>query len=639
MVKFSNCIAIVLFFCLAVFSSTLFADVVVYKNGERVEGKVTELLTSYVAVETQLGMVYIPLYQVKFLIFKQIATPEVGKVSIYGRRFDAYVAQVEQGYVVLNTMFGKVRIKSLDSVDYLSFEPVSFLEGKKSAGFSVEISIADQYSVITSLGDVFTGTVLKYTDTTLILIDKMQNEYHFNYDFVENIYLPYNKATSYDLFILKTGRKLYGKMRDVVSGKVEISGDWGKVLVDRNEILFTTLKTSEKTETEKEISLNSLFYDKDNTATLVVKHPIKVDNKEIKLIKVYPSEVVDPRTGVTFVFVPGGIFKMGADPSWEKVDQDELPTRNVYVSGFYISKYPITVKQYLDFLRAGQNQNVALGKGITPVEQTYLGTKIRVSFSADNGSLSFPITGINWVSAKAYCEWAGYQLPTEAQWEKAARGVDGRMYPWGNSKPTKYNDGKLDYDVKAFEATDISPYGVVNMFGLPIEYCQDYYDPNAYKKLPAENPVNLSGNLVVGRTGAILNRITDRISVNPSEIRNDFTFRVVVDADSIFKVISSPLNNKLFGVTWFSVNERVKKEYNVKSDGLYVAFVEVGSPAQLSSIKQGDIVVAVEKKAVKTQEDVVKAISGKKIGDEISVTIDREGKIFDVKLKLGVWKF
>ncbi|MFN3692466.1 MAG: formylglycine-generating enzyme family protein, partial [Fervidobacterium sp.] len=167
-------------------------------------------------------------------------------------------------------------------------------------------------------------------------------------------------------------------------------------------------------------------------------------------------------------------------------------------------------------------------KNIQPVEQKISNTTLHVSFTTDPKFHNLPITGINWYSAKAYCDWAGYQLPTEAQWEKAARGTDARIYPWGSTTLAKYNDGKGDYPVDAFEKSDFSPYGLINMFGFPIEYCRDYYDPDAYKKLKNDNPINNSGTLVVGRCGAISNRITDRIPVNPSEIRNDFTFRVVM---------------------------------------------------------------------------------------------------------------
>lgn len=618
-----------------------FAHVVIYKNGEELEGKVVDFMNPYIIVETQFGRVYVPFNQVKFLIFKDGVIPQTGKVSFSGRQFDGYVSQLDNGYLTISTSFGRIRLKYLDLVDYLSFEIMQFPSMKKSTGFSVEISTAEQYSVITTSGEIFIGSLLSYADNSLILTDKMQNEFYFDYDYVENVYIPYTKASDHDLFILNSGRRLYGKFKDMGSGKAEISGDWGKIIVNYSDIVFSTVKNDllTKPSSRSEITLETLIYDKDNVATLVAKSPIKIGNNEIRTIKIYPSEIVDPRTGVTFVFVPGGIFKMGADASWGKVEPDELPSRNVYVSGFYISKYPITVKQYLDFLRAAQSSNVAFGKNINPIEMTFLDTKVRVSFTTDSKFFNLPITGINWLSAKAYCDWAGYQLPTEAQWEKAARGIDGRIYPWGNTKPSRYNDGKVDYEVKAFEVVDVSPYGVVNMFGFPVEYCRDYYDQDAYKKLPTENPVNSSGSLVVGRIGAISNRITDRIPVNPSEIRNDFTFRVVIDAESIFTIINKPLNNKLMGVTWFVVNDRIKREYNLKSDGLYVAYVESGSPAQTGGIKVGDVITSIEKKPIKTQDDVTKAISGKKISDEVSVTVERGGKLLEVKVRLGVWKF
>lgn len=626
---------------LLIITST-FAHIIVYKTGETLEGKVVDFIGSYIIVETTFSKISVPLNQVLYIFSDYTITPEYGKISILGKQFDGYASQIDNGYLVVNTSFGKIRLKSFDMIDYIYFEPLQLPRIEPREGFSVDISGSEQYTVITASNDIFVGVILRYTDDSLVLIDKMKNEFYFSYDYIDNIYIPYTKASNYDLFILSSGRRIYGKPRDVGNGKIEVSGEWGNIVVNSSDVIFTTFKGEAPTTSQikLEISGDSLFYDKGNVASLVVKTPIKIGNTEIKVINVYPAEIVDPRTGITFVFVPSGTFKMGADTSAGKIDPDESPSRNVYVSGFYISKYPITIKQYMDFLRAAQNtNNVTLGNKITPVELTFLDTKVRVSLTADSKFLNLPITGINWLSAKAYCDWAGYQLPTEAQWEKAARGTDGRMYPWGNAKPTKYNDGKADYDVKAFESIDISPYGVVNMFGLPIEYCRDYYDQDAYKKLPSENPLSASGTLVIGRTGALTGRITDRIPVNPSEIRNDFTFRVVIRAEDVSSVFSSQLNNKLMGVTWFVVNDKIKKQYNLKSEGLYVAYVENGSPAQIGGIKAGDVITAMEKKAVKTQDDVSKIVSGKKLGDELSITVDRGGKTVELKVKLGIWKF
>jgi formylglycine-generating enzyme required for sulfatase activity len=624
-------------------SSILFSESIVYKTGESMDGKLMGAIDQNLVFDTTLGRIFVPIQQVDFVIYNKIVNPEKGFISISGIKISGYVENINDGYVTVVTNFGKMKIKLSNDIDYLSFSKVDLQIPSQVSTFTVELTTSDNYAVFLSSGEMVTGMKLSENEGYLTLIDKYGNELQIRRDFVETVFIPVVKAIGYDLLILKDGRKIYGKVTTKNNQIYEISAEWGKLTISVSEVVFTTYRPDKTTQslqqfTQEVQKLNNLIYDKDSIATMVVKNPLKVDGKEVRVVKVYPQEVVDPRTGVVFVFVPGGIFKMGAEKDWDKVEEDELPSRNVYVSGFYISKYPITVKQYIDFLRAAQVSNVAIGNNILPVQINFLGSQFNVSYKAQSDVLNLPITGISWNSAKAYCDWAGYQLPTEAQWEKAARGTDGRMYPWGNTFQNKYNDGKKNYDVKAFETTDVSPYGVVNMYGYPVEYCRDFYDKDAYKKLPAENPVSTSGNLVVGRVGALSGRITDKIAVAPSEIRNDFTFRVVINADNIFTLFDKPTNNKLMGVTWFVVNEKVKTQYNIKNEGMYIAFVEEGSPAQLAGIKIGDVVISIDKKPVKTQDDIVKSISGKKIGDEVTVTVNRSGKIIDLKVNLGIWK-
>lgn len=625
----------ILVFIVLISNSFAFSEQLVYKSGDSIDGKLVELFENYIVFDTSLGRIFAIIDQVKFVIFNSSIQPEEGFASLSGKKIKGYVTDIKGNYIIVTTNFGKMKFVRTNDIDYLSFEKVEFQSLPVFDGLNIDLSLSNMYTVFLSSGDVFTGQKLSSDDKYIIISDNQGNEIYIEKVFVENLYIPISNANGYELLILKNGRRLYGKVTKVDENDLEVSGEWGKLKVKLSEVVFTTYKSSyEKSQFPSEI-----IYDKDGVASMVVKTPLKVNNKEVKVIKVYPQEIVDPRTGVTFVFIPGGTFKMGADTSWGKVEEDELPARNVYISGFYISKYPITVKQYLDFLRAGKSSNVLSGKNITPVTIDFLGSKFTVGYTANKSSYDFPITNINWISAKAYCDWAGYKLPTEAQWEKAARGTDGRIYPWGNGKATKFNDGKKEYSVKAFEDVDVSPYGVVNMFGYPIEYCMDYYSKDAYKNLPNENPINTSGTLVVGRVGAIANRITDRVPVSPSEARSDFTFRVVVEADSIFSVINKPMDNKLMGVTWFVVNDKVKSTYGVKADGLYVAYVEEGSPAQIAGLKVGDVITSIDQKTIKNPDDVTKIVANKKINDEITVTVNRAGQMVNIKLKLGVWKF
>lgn len=121
------------------------------------------------------------------------------------------------------------------------------------------------------------------------------------------------------------------------------------------------------------------------------------------------------------------------------------------------------------------------------------------------GSDDFPAAGLSWTQSKTYCEWAGKRLPTEAEWEKSARGTDGRKYPWGNDEPrceygnygTNYNE--CEYNEEFYTLTPVamfpagaSPYGALDMVGNVEEWTADGFDPGVgYHDLPTENPTGI----------------------------------------------------------------------------------------------------------------------------------------------------
>ncbi len=637
LINFKIVLFFLIFFAIGqiVFSATVF-----FKDGNTVFGSIVSLNSDKVIVDTILGKMEIPFHYVKSISFKEDHIPESGQeISINGKKYKGYVSQISNNTLTVVTQFGYIEVKLTKAVDYIGFEKADFPEFQSGDYFNIELTTSEYYVCNLYYGEMIIGNRIEAKDDYILVFDNYENTFYVSKRAVESLYIPYKVANGYDLFVLDNGKKLYGVTKQLSNNQYEVFGSWGKQIINKENIIFTTF--AERSEISGSDIMKNIIYDRDNTATLVVDTEFKVDGKNIRTINVYPREIKDTRTGVEFVLVPGGTFKMGANPSWVKVEDDELPEREVYVSSFYISKYPVTVKQYLDFLRAAQlSFTPAVGKQITPVEIDFLKQKIRVGYTTSSTTQNYPITGINYESAKAYCEWAGYSLPTEAQWEKAARGTDGRIYPWGNAKSVKYNDGQKDYNVTTFQDTDVSPYGVVNMYGYPIEICIDYYDKDAYKKLPNKDPVNTTpGTSIVARTGVLSGRITDRIAIPVSETRNDLTFRVVLNVEDALNISNRPMNNKLFGVYWYVVNDLLKKEYKVSSDGLYVVYTETGSPAQSAGIKPGDVIVAIDGKSVKSRQDAINAISGKKTGDVCTVTVSRSGKKIDLKIKLRTWSF
>lgn len=123
------------------------------------------------------------------------------------------------------------------------------------------------------------------------------------------------------------------------------------------------------------------------------------------------------KDGAPMVLIPAGEFWMGSPEGQGATGEN--PRHQVSLDGFYMDKFEVAVARYAEFWRA---KNLRKPMYWDQVD------------SSKHGNL--PVIGVDWHDAKSYCEWAGKRLPTEAEWEKAARGTDGRMYPWGNEQPT-----------------------------------------------------------------------------------------------------------------------------------------------------------------------------------------------------------
>ena len=226
--------------------------------------------------------------------------------------------------------------------------------------------------------------------------------------------------------------------------------------------------------------------------------------------------------GIDWKEIPAGEFPMGDDGS--ESETNEKPVHNVNLSGYYISKYEITFSQYDTFCdETGRSK---------PSDEGW-------------GRANRPVVNISWDDAKAFCVWLSgksgksIHLPTEAQWEKAARGTDQRRYPWGNSDADCNKAHYLDCGggpkpVGSFEAGK-SQYGVYDMAGNVYEWCQDWYDASYYNNSSHTDPQGPSSGSEKIRRGGGWNRTAKRMRCAarhhsaPGDKRNFIGFRVSME--------------------------------------------------------------------------------------------------------------
>jgi iron(II)-dependent oxidoreductase len=234
--------------------------------------------------------------------------------------------------------------------------------------------------------------------------------------------------------------------------------------------------------------------------------PVISDLSSVSIQPLAGTRIIHPGDGAVMVYVPAGEFIMGIDEADArkiatdlglKVDQlwawEAYPKRTVRLDGFFIDRCEVTVGQLRKFVEA-------------------TGTVLKSKESSRHFDVpehfSFPAAEITWDEAKRYAQWAGKLLPTEAQWEKTARGVDGRLYPWGDSPPTRdyghfgpqFQQPALYVEVGS-HPKGASPYGALDMLGNQYEWTSEMnlpYPGNAQ----AEKMKDYAGTCVVLRGGS-----------------------------------------------------------------------------------------------------------------------------------------
>lgn len=241
-------------------------------------------------------------------------------------------------------------------------------------------------------------------------------------------------------------------------------------------------------------------------------------------------EMINSKDDAILKFIPSGEFLMGSNPSVDPFFWGaESPPHKVVLEDYYIYETEVTNQMY----------EICVNEKACP-RPVMTNSRTRQIYYGNVAFENYPVIFVSWVLAVSYCKWAGGRLPTEAEWEKAARGIDERLFPWGNdiSDISYYYCGKGcandTYPVGQF-VNGRSPYGVLDMAGNVWEWVNDYFNAGYYNNSPLENPLGpASGGRRVIRGGGWHNppegvRVVARASLVPDESLDTLGFRCVID--------------------------------------------------------------------------------------------------------------
>lgn len=236
----------------------------------------------------------------------------------------------------------------------------------------------------------------------------------------------------------------------------------------------------------------------------------------------WPATHVNAADGSVLARVPAGRFRMGSTPeeiaraTGDEREGDrfalkqEMPAFEPHVADFYIGVHAVTNDQFVRFLNSARPGPAKFSEWLPATDHIRAADGTGVGFRCDAGFETHPAVHLSWRGALAYCAWAGLRLPTEIEWEKAARGADGRLYPWGDtwdeSRLRWYGgdrgEGETTAPVDAYPEGR-SPYGCLQMAGNVEEWCADGYRPAVYRRYAAGDlatPAMGYGRVVRGGT-------------------------------------------------------------------------------------------------------------------------------------------
>ncbi len=235
------------------------------------------------------------------------------------------------------------------------------------------------------------------------------------------------------------------------------------------------------------------------------------------------SEESQSKDGMELIYIPSGKFVMGAGNSDSGAYESEMPQNTISLDSYWIDKYEITNAMYKLCVQASV---------CSPPSDFQSST--HSSYYGNSRYDQYPVINITWFDANTYCKWAGRRLPTEAEWEKAARGTDARIFHWGNEfggNLANYNNNKLDTTQVGSFPGGSSFFGLLDMAGNVWEWVADWYQASYYKEMPLQNPTGpSSGSRKIVRGGGFKStyfylRISYRFGWDPEYYDNNIGFR------------------------------------------------------------------------------------------------------------------